>query len=380
MTIAHKAIIAVVICILGLVGFQYFMNRNGGQPEDWASRAAIPVEAAFVKTGDLVRQERIMGVLKAPQSVTLRPEVSGRIQEILFEEGQEVQKDDPLYKIEDGIYAAKVKEAKAQVDLARVEYDRAVTLLKKDFGTTQNRDKALAALHQSEARLQEAQLQLDHTTIRAPFGGSMGISNVSVGAFVSESVELVTIVDLDPMKIEFTIPEKFLGTFKGGDIVDVTVEGYDILPMEATIKAISPEVDLTTHSVTVVAEMKNPELALRPGQFARVLLKAGTAENAIIVPEAAVEREGDENYVMRIEEGVAVRTVVDTGYHTGSNVEIVNGLKPGDQVVVSGQFKLQDGTPVRVVDKDDEALKGEDENGQDAEPENTETESNSDQE
>jgi membrane fusion protein (multidrug efflux system) len=350
----HKIIIAVVICILGFVGFRYFYNRGTEQPFAIGARGPIPVEATYVKVQDMARRLRIAGTLVATQSVTLRPEVSGRIAEVIFDDGQEVKKGDPLYKIEDGLYKAKVDEARAKVELAKVEYDRAVSLLKKDFGTTQKRDQALSVLRINQAELDNAKLQLEHTTIRAPFDGTMGLSTYSVGAFVSEQVELVSIVDLNPINVDFTVPESFLGAFKVGDIVDVTVEGYDILPMDAPIKAISPEIDINTRTVMARAVMENPELALRPGQFARVMLNAGTAKDAVVIPEGAIESDSGEEFVMRIEEGVAIRTVIDTGFRDGLEVEVTNGLKPGDQIVVQGQFQLQDGQEVTVIDESTE--------------------------
>ncbi len=347
----HKIIIAVIICIVGLVGFRYVYNRATEQPFAMGNKGPIPVEAAYVKVQDMARRIRAAGTLVATQSVTLRPEVSGRIAEILFEDGQEVQKGASLYKIEDGLYRAKMDEAKAKVELAKVEYDRAVSLLKKGFGTTQKRDQALSVLRINQAELDNAKLQLEHTTVTAPFGGTVGLSNVSVGAFVSEQVELTNIVDLDPVNIDFSVPESFLGSFKVGDIVDVTVEGYDILPMDAPIKAISPEIDIATRTVMVRAVMENPELALLPGMFARVYLNAGTAKDAVVISEGAIERDSDEEFVMRIEEGVAIRTVIDTGFRDGQEVEVTNGLKPGDQIVIAGQFKLQDGQEVTVIDE-----------------------------
>lgn len=350
----HKILIAVIICVLSLVGFRYFYNRSTDQPFSMGARGPIPVEATYVKVQDMARRLRIAGTLVATQSVTLRPEVSGRIAEVIFDDGQEVKKGDPLYKIEDGLYKAKVDEARAKVELAKVEYDRAVSLLKKDFGTTQKRDQALSVLRINQAELDNAKLQLEHTTIRAPFDGTMGLSTYSVGAFVSEQVELVSIVDLNPINIDFTVPESFLGSFQLGDIVDVTVEGYDILPMDAPIKAISPEIDINTRTVMVRAAMENPELALRPGQFARVMLNAGTAKDAVVIPEGAIESDSGEEFVMRIEEGVAIRTVIDTGFRDGLEVEVTNGLKPGDQIVVQGQFQLQDGQEVTVIDESTE--------------------------
>lgn len=351
MTLKTKLALALIICVLG-GGVIYYFSKPVEDSFLTGETGPIPVEAIEVKLGDMARKIKSAGTLTAHNSVTLRPEVSGQIKEILFTEGQEVKKGDPLYKIEDGQYRAQVKEAEAKLALSRVEYDRAVALLKKDFGTTQARDKALSVMRINEAELQVAKIRLDNTIVKAPFEGTVGISNVSPGAFVSESVELVQLVDLTPIYVDFHVAESYLGTFKVGDTVDVTIEGFDILPYEASIKAISPQIELGTRTVQVRAEMENPDLALRPGQYARVVVEAGQAKDVPIIPESAIEREGDEEFVMKVVDGIAIRTVIDPGFRDGSNVEVVNGLKAGDMVVVAGQFKLQDGQEVTIVDKD----------------------------
>lgn len=351
-----KIIIAAVICAIGL-GAVLWLKRGKGETEV-AFKEPTPVEAAYAKSGPILRRVNTVGNLSAIQSVTLRPQVSGRIEKIHFQEGTRVKAGDPLYKIDDRMYKAKVKEMEANLMVTRENYRRAVALLEKNFGTPQSRDEAQAKMLMAEANLDEAQIQLDNTTIKAPFEGVMGLSNVSVGALVSESIELANLVDLDPINVDFNIPESYLPFVHVGDLVDVTIEDYDILPVEATIKAIAPEIEEATRTVSLRAEMPNKELFYRPGEFARVLVLAGKIDNAILVPETAIEREGEEEYVMIVTDNVAIRSTVSTGMHDGNEVEITHGVKAKDLVVIAGQFKLRDGDEVNVVNlKEDEKKK-----------------------
>ncbi len=351
----QKVVLAIVICAIGLgIVLWFFKGGNGGEIP---FKEPIPVEAAVARSDTILRRVSTVGTLKAINSVTIRPEVSGKIAKVLFEEGQEVKEGDPLYKIQDDLYKAKVKETEARLAVSKANYNRAAKLLEKNFGTIQQRDEALAKMQVDEANLDEARIHLKDTVIRAPFEGVIGISNVSKGATVSESVELVNIVDLDPIYVDFSIPESYLPHIAVGDVVDVTIEDYDILPIEATIKAIAPEIDEATRTITVRAIMDNKENAYRPNEFARVIVQAGKIQDAVLIPETAIEREGDQEFVMLVVDNVGVRSIVGTGLREDGEVEITNGVKPGDVVIVAGQFKVHDGEEVKVVNDLDENTK-----------------------
>jgi len=345
----QKVIIAVVICLIGF-GVVFWATR-GKEKTIEEVQGPTPVEAQKAKSGPVLRRVTAAASLSAIQSVVLRSEVSGKIAKIYFQEGESVKQGDPLYKIDDRIYKAKVKEAEARLALNREEYSRAIKLLEKNFGTIQQKDKTFAEVESAEAALDEAKINLENTVIKAPFDGVMGLSNVSVGALVSSSEELASIVDLDPINVDFSIAESYLPHVHMGDVVDVTVEDYDILPVEATIKAIAPEIDAATRTVTIRAQMPNTELFYRPGEFARVIVLAGKIDNAVLIPEVAIEREGEEEYVMLVVDNIAVRSTVSTGMRDGNEVEITHGVKAGDLVVTSGQFKIHDGEQVTVVNQ-----------------------------
>jgi membrane fusion protein (multidrug efflux system) len=346
----QKVILALVLCAVGLAGILWLKKGKENSPIVQA-REPIPVEAVKAKAGTILRRVSAVGKLSAIQSVVLRPEVTGKISKIYFKEGQKVKEGEALFKIDDATLAAKVRESEARLAQSREEYNRAVKLLEKNFGTIQQRDKTLADMQVNQAVLDEAKINLENTIIKAPFTGVIGLSNVSVGASVSPSVDLATVVDLDPINVDFSIPESYLPHVHEGDIVDVTVEDIDILPIEATIKAISPEISAETLQVVLRAQMPNTELAYRPGFYARVLVLAGTIENAILIPSTAIEREGDEEYVLVVVDNVSVRVPVSTGMQEGNDIEITHGIKEGDLVITAGGFRAQDGTEVTVVNK-----------------------------
>src|SRR3984957_16614478 len=345
----QKVIIALIICGIGIFSFQWLRKEK---EKEAPTREVIPVEAVQAKSGTVLRRVTTVGSLSAIQSVTLRPQVGGKIAQIYFREGEQVKVGEPLFKIEDSTYKVKLQEAEAQLALNREEYSRSIKLLEKKFGTLQQRDRTLAEMEMSEAHVEEAKINLEHTIIKAPFEGVMGLSNVSVGALVSESIELATIVDLDPINVDFSIPESYLPYVHSGDIVDVTIEDFDILPVEAKITAISPEINEATRTVTLRAQMPNKELAYRPNEFARVLVLAGKIENAVLIPESAIEREGEEEYVMLVVDNIAVRATVSTGMRDGNEVEITHGIKADDLVINAGQFKVRDGDEVKVVNQE----------------------------
>ncbi|OJW53937.1 MAG: hypothetical protein BGO67_07680 [Alphaproteobacteria bacterium 41-28] len=346
----QKVIIAVIICAIGLGAILWL--RKGKEAPEVPVQEPTPVEAVKAKSGSILRRVSTVGNLAAIQSVVLMPEVRGKIAKIYFEEGQNVKKGEPLFKIEDAIYKAAVKKAEGDLAFKKEEYTRAIKLLEKNFGTIAMRDKTLAEMQMAEAALDEAKISLDNTVIKAPFDGVMGLTEYSVGSYVTESTELAPVVDLNPIYVDFNIPESYLPYVHVGDIVDVTIEDFDILPVEATIKAIAPEIDAATRTVTIRAEMPNTELAYRPNEFARVLVLAGKIEDAVLIPEASIEREGEEEYVYLVVDNVAVKKNVSSGMRDGNEVEITNGVKDGDLVISAGQFNVHDGDEVTVVNQE----------------------------
>lgn len=314
-------------------------------------RGAIGVEAAFAEPVSLAETVSAVGTLRAAESVVVKPEVAGRIRSIHFEGGAKVRKGDLLVALDASIAAAEAQQTRAELALARANHQRAADLAKQKFLSERARDEAAANLHVLEAKLELAQARLAKASIRAPFAGVLGLRNVSPGDYVREGDELVTLEDVSQMKVDLRLPERYLGQLRRGQRLAVEFDAWPGRGFPATLEAIDVQVDANGRSVVVRGELPNPEGLLRTGMFAKIALTLGQREHAIMVPEEAVFAVGQEQYVFRIEQGRAERVRVRTGLRRDGRVEIVDGVRSGEQVVTAGQLKLApEGDEVRIVE------------------------------
>jgi membrane fusion protein (multidrug efflux system) len=182
----------------------------------------------------------------------------------------------------------------------------------------------------------------------------VGLQNVSEGATVTRNKELLSLVSMETLYVDFSVPDSYLKYLTLGDTVDVMVEGLDdLLGIECPIIAIDSQVRSSTHSITVRAEVRNDSEQMRPGQFARVTAAFGQEENALLIPVVAVEKDSDQTYVYLIVHDTAVKNDVTLGIRDNDMVQILDGVRKGDQIVVAGQIKLSDGVAVKVVRNED---------------------------
>lgn len=308
----------------------------------------VTVEAAAVARMAWARGASAVGSLRSGDSVMLRPEVTGRIAQIHFDEGGKVTRGQVLVRLDDSVVRAQWQQAEANLSLSNSQYRRAVELSKQGFISKQARDEAASQLQVQQAAVALAKAHLDKTLIRAPFDGLVGLRNVSVGDYVSPGIDLVTIESIDPLNVDFRIPEHFLGQVRPG--VNLTLR-FDALPgqtRQGVVGAISPLVDAGGRSILLRANVPNTDGALRPGMFARVQLQFAD-EQSLVVPETALAPAGESQYVFRIEQGRAVRVAVTIGQRRAGLVEVLTGLNEGDQVVVSGLQKIVDGAEVDIL-------------------------------
>lgn len=316
-----------------------------------AARGAIGVEAKQAETVALRETVSAVGTLRAAESVVIKPEVAGRIAAIHFEGGARVRKGDLLVALDSSIVAAEVEQTRAELALSRANYQRAADLARQKFLSERARDEAAANLHVLEARLKLAQAHLQKTSIRAPFGGVLGLRNISPGDYVSAGKELVTLEDVSQMRVDLRLPERYLGQLRSGQHLEVAFDAYPGQRFEATLEAIDVQVDANGRSVVARGRLPNQDALLRTGMFARVSLTLSQRDHAVMVPEEALFSVGDEQYVYRIDDGRATRVRVRTGLRRDGRVEIVEGVRSGEQVVTAGQLKLvPGGSEVRVVD------------------------------
>lgn len=334
------------------------------------------VTVTVVKSIDYTLTARLPGRIKASTQAEVRPQVSGIIRARLFDEGASVKKGQDLYKIDDENYIsavasakAAVAEAKANYDLAVIEAERAATLFSKESGTASNRDNTAAAKLRADATLQRAhadlttaEIDLDRTTIRAPIGGTIGLSETTQGALVAaqQTTALTTIRTLDPIFVDVTQSATDLlrwnatggaGGFDKGATATMILPDGTTYPLKGNLTAAEPRVEPMTGMVTLRISFANPDHKLLPGLYVEVDLPQATADNAILVPQSAVMRnsKGEPSVWVVSNDKVEQRplTVFTTA---GNELVTTSGLREGDAVITSGFQKTGPGATVRIID------------------------------
>jgi membrane fusion protein (multidrug efflux system) len=345
-------LLAVATALAGAVFFlrpaeKVPLARAQGGPSQ-AARTGLPVETAKARLTRATDDIRAIGSLQSDESVKMAAELAGRISEILFREGQPVKENDILVKLDDSLVRAELADAEARLSLAQANLDRANQLAKTGSGTQRARDEAIAAFRQGEAAVDLARARLDKHTIRAPFSGVAGLRGISVGAFVDTGIELVGLEKVDPLKVDFSVPEVLLRQVTPGQTVAVSVDAMLDRTFSGTIYAIAPIVDVNGRSLRVRASLPNTDGMLRPGLFARIMIK-GHEQQVVTVPESAIMPRGGEFFVFRIENGRALETKVELGTRRAGEVEIRKGLDPDSPVVTAGHQRLRNGAAVTIV-------------------------------
>ncbi|MFO1396348.1 MAG: efflux RND transporter periplasmic adaptor subunit [Burkholderiales bacterium] len=326
-----------------------------GAGQGGAGNSAVAVEVVKVATAAMPQTITAVGSLRSDESVTLRPEGAGRISAITFQEGQRVAKGAPLVKLDPAIPQAEAQQARANLVLAKSKFDRAVDLAKRNYISGQAKDEAENNYKVAEAAVQLAEAKLAKTEIRAPFAGIIGLRSVSVGDYVKEGADLVNLESIDPLKVDFRVPETYMRQVQAGQSMEVMLDALPGKTFEGKVLAVNPLIDAAGRSVVIRAQVRNQDNTLRPGMFARVRLITREQAEAMVLPEQALVPQGTEQFVFKVVDGKVTRAKIETGQRRDGKVEVVSGLKPGDVVVTAGQLKLRDGVAVAVAGDDGKA-------------------------
>ena len=324
----------------------FFVAQAVAQQPPGQERPPMPVEAGQVEVGQVILSIPAIGSLKSSESVTISPEIAGRISEIIGKEGQPVKAGELLVALDPSIYQAELAQAQASIALSKANYQRASELFDKRVGTQQARDEAQARFLADEASLASAQARLTKTKIYAPFDGVLGLRRASVGQYVSPGEIVFNLEAINPLKIDFRIPEIYLSKIKIGQQIATKLDALPGKQYTGTLYAIDPLIDQNGRSILIRATLPNDTGELRPGLFARLNLIYETRDQALLVPEQAVFFMGQQKFVYRIVEGRATLSPVTTGDRNAGKVEIVEGLSAGEQIIVAGMMKIFNGMPV----------------------------------
>jgi membrane fusion protein (multidrug efflux system) len=314
-------------------------KKGGGPPKD----APVPVELVAVESGPLLETLRATGTLDAEESVDLKPEVEGEITSIQLTEGANVKKGELLLQIDESKQQATVAEAEADFRLGDENRRRADMLLTDGTISQQEHDQVHSAFRRAEATLNLARKRLTEYTLNAPFDGTLGRRNVSVGQYVSPQTILVSIYALDRMKLDFSVPERYSARVKPGQTLSLTVAAHGDEKFAGEIYLVEPKVDVETRTVQIRAYVPNADHRLKPGMFANVTLSVGTKDSALTLPEDCIFPHTGGFAVYRDAGGVAELVPVETGLRVPGRVEILSGLKAGDLVARSGNLRLSPG-------------------------------------
>lgn len=323
-------------------------DAAAGGPPPGPRAIAVETAAAFADTVE----DAILatGQIEALQQIELRPEVGGRVVELLFQEGQRVAAGRALVKIDDAELVAQVERARADRDLAEQALARTRQLLDSGASAPAELDRAEASARSTAAALTLLEVRLERTTVRAPFGGIVGQRLVSLGDFVNSQSRLLTLQTIAPARVVFNVPERYAGELRSGQPVTFRVAALTGREFTARVDFVDPVVTLPSRTITVKALTANAEGQLQPGMFLEARLATELRSNATVVPEEAVSPTASAVYLWVIVAGRATRREVELGVRTPGFVEVRRGVIPGEQVVVGGIEKLVEGAAVTVTE------------------------------
>ena len=311
----------------------------------------IPVEVTAPKIDTVIIDVTAVGTLRAEENVIIRSEIAGRIASLHFSEGQAVKAGTVLVKLDPTEYEAGLAESTATVKLNQLNFNRIKDLLNKKLISRQAFDEAQAKLDESQARQALDKVRLKKSKIVAVFNGILGLRNISEGAYIRAGEDLVTLNNLDSVKLDFGVSEMFLPKINIGQTVKVQVDSYQNQDFTGKVYALNPVFDEETRTILLRARIPNPDKKLYPGMFARVRLVLETRKNAILIPEQAITPKGQDSFVYKFVEGKALLSKVILGKRRAGDVEILQGISADDKIITTGHLKLQDDMAVRIVEE-----------------------------
>ena len=364
-------LVLVGVVLGGLFGFKAFVG--GKIKEAMASMADLPQTVSAAKAASSDWQPRIdaVGSLRAVRGADLSLEVAGVVEEITFQSGDEVQAGQVLLRLRNDDDVAKLQSLEATAQLAQITYDRDVKQLKAQAISQAIVDNDEANLRNAKAQVAQQKAIVDKKTLRAPFAGKLGLRQVDLGQFLSAGTVIATLQSLDPIFVDFLLPQQSVAQLSVGQTVRVKVDAFLGREFAGKITAINPKVETASRNIQVRATLPNRDQKLLPGMFATVELETGAAQRLVTLPQTAVSYNPYGSLVYIVDDKakgaggkpqlVARQVFVTTGATRGDQVAILKGVSEGDTVVTSGQVKLRNGVPLaidnRIVPTNDAAPK-----------------------
>lgn len=351
---AAAALVVMVGTVAGIKALQI------GKLVEKGRNKAVPVETvstAEVAAAQWERSVESVGSLRAVQGADLSTESSGVVSKILFENGQEVNEGQLLVELDHETEDANLRSAQAEADLARTVLDRTRRLRANSTVPQSELDTASSQARKMDALVEQIKSTISEKQLTAPFSGRLGIREVNLGQFVDNGDKIVSLQSLDPIYVDFLLPQQLIAGLSVGQSLELLTDVYPGRSFVGELTAINSEIDPVTRNIRLQGTLKNRDGALRPGMFARVVLTFGAAEEVVAIPATALLAApyGDSVFVLETEAGpdgaertVARQRFVRRGRARGDFVAVTRGVAPGETVVSAGAFKLRNGTPVEV--------------------------------
>ncbi|MBI1343401.1 MAG: efflux RND transporter periplasmic adaptor subunit [Terrimonas sp.] len=307
----------------------------------------MKVDGYIVTPKTISETIEVPGTLMANETTEIHPEVSGKVTEIHISEGKYISKGTLLVKLYDGDLQAQLRKLEVQLKIAQQTEDRQSQLLKIQGISQQDYDLSLLNVNNINADIEIIKTSIAKTEIRSPYNGRLGLKNISPGAYITPSTIITTITQTDPLKLDFTVPEKYTDRIKTGQAVSFKVQGKDKL-YTAKVMATETSVAETTRSLIVRSVVANKNAELLPGTFANVILQFDPDPNALMVPSEAIIPQARGKKIIRYDGGMASFVDVNTGVRDSAFVQVTEGIKSGDTVVITGLLSIRPGTKIAV--------------------------------
>lgn len=344
-------LIAVGIVLGGIFGFKIF---QGVMIKKYMSAPPPPVtvSTATVELLDWQPKLEAVGSLRAVNGADLSPEVAGIVQTLNFESGSNVEKDAVLVQLRADDDMARLQALEATAKLADITYQRDLKQLRSKAVSQATVDADLASLESARAQVAQQQAILDKKTVKAPFAGRLGLRQVDIGQYIGPGTTVVTLQQLDPIYIDFTLPERSLMELAVGRKIQARNDAHPGTVFEGEVTSVNSKIDESTRNIQVRATLKNPEHKLLPGMFASIEIESGTPEKRVTLPQTAITYNPYGNTVYLVDSSSSPPTVKQTfvtlGDTRGDQVVALSGVKEGDVVVSAGQLKLRNGSTITV--------------------------------
>ena len=351
--------IAVLLAVAGLIGWAVIgkistssqaSTKKGAGSESGAKE--VLVTTYTVEPVTMEDTLSTVGTLRADESLVIRNEVNGKVVSIGFEEGERVDEGQVLLRMRQNTLRAEMRVLEEREKLLSKQVERQRQVLKTGGISQQEFDATLNELNVVKAQKSSVDAQLDETVVRAPFSGIVGLRDISPGAVSTQGTDIAELHKIDPIELDFSVPERFAHQVDEETSVRFRVQGGDRV-FSADVFALDPSLDTSNRTLRVRARTNNPSGRLRPGAYAQVRVPLRTLEDAMAIPAAAITTSGNQEYVWVSDDGTARKQTVKTGLRTEDAVQVTEGLKAGDTVVTTGRQNVSEGVKLKVDTSED---------------------------